>query len=74
MVRGRGIAVTAVALTYQCADTTRTARGRGTAWPKARQALVYRLTSSAFMGLPWPKNAAGIVVMLYDATDRIIAA
>src|SRR3954452_9689203 len=60
MVRGRGIAVTAVACTYQCADTTRIARGRGTASPKTRQASVYRFFSSAFIGLPWPKNAAGM--------------
>src|SRR5690348_14421451 len=61
MVRGRGIVVTAVALMYQCALTTRMARGRGTAWPNARQAWVYRLSSRAFIGLPCPKNAAGIV-------------
>src|SRR5581483_1712344 len=61
MVRGRGIAVTAVALMYQCALTTRMARGRGTARPNARQAWVYRLSSRAFIGLPCPKNAAGIV-------------
>ena len=60
MVRGRGMAVTAVALMYQCADTTRIARGRGTARPKACQAWVYRLVSSAFIGLPCPMNAAGI--------------
>jgi hypothetical protein len=52
MVRGRGIAVTAVACTYQCAETTRIARGRGTAWPNARQASVYRFFSRAFIGLP----------------------
>src|SRR3954471_13908867 len=63
MVRGRGIAVTAVACTYQCADTTRIARGRGTFSPNARQAWVYRFFSSAFIGLPWPKNAAGMTVM-----------
>src|SRR3954468_21021852 len=63
MVRGRGIAVTAVACTYQCADTTRIARGRGTASPKTRQASVYRFFSSAFIGLPWPKNAAGMTVI-----------
>ena len=63
MVRGRGIAVTAVACTYQCAETTRIARGRGTAAPNARQASVYRFFSSAFIGLPWPKNAAGMTVM-----------
>lgn len=54
------MAVTAVAFMYQWALTTRIARGRGTAAPKARQAEVYRLTSSAFIGLPWPKNAAGM--------------
>ncbi|MEE3920432.1 epoxide hydrolase N-terminal domain-containing protein [Micromonospora sp. BRA006-A] len=60
MVLGRGIAVTAVALMYQWALTTRIARGRGTAAPKAFHAEVYRLTSRAFIGLPWPRNAAGI--------------
>jgi hypothetical protein len=40
MVRGRGIAVTAVALMDQCALTTRIARGRGTVAPSARQAVV----------------------------------
>ena len=40
MVFGRGIAVTAVALMYQCAETTRIARGRGTDSPKARHAEV----------------------------------
>jgi hypothetical protein len=39
-VRGRAIAVTAVAATYQCADTIRIARGRGNAAPIARQASV----------------------------------
>jgi hypothetical protein len=61
MVRGRGIAVTAVALMYQCALITRMARGRGTARPKARHAAVYRLTSKAFIGFPWPMNAAGMI-------------
>jgi hypothetical protein len=51
-VRGRGIAVTVVALMYQCAEMTRIARGRGTALPNACQALVYRLVSGAFIGLP----------------------
>src|SRR5690348_15697691 len=60
MVRGLDIAVTAVALMYQCAETTRIARGRGTAAPNARHAAVYRLCSSVFIGLPWPMNAAGI--------------
>ena len=40
MVRGRGMAVTAVALMYQCALTTRIARGRGTASPNACHAVV----------------------------------
>ena len=46
------IAVTAEALMYQCADTTRMARGRGTSAPNARHASVYRLWSSAFIGVP----------------------
>ena len=52
MVRGLAIAVTAVALMYQCADTTRMARGLGVAAPKARQAWVYRFCSRAFIGFP----------------------
>jgi hypothetical protein len=60
MVLGLGIAVTAVALMYQCALTTRMARGRGTASPKDFHAEVYRFTSTAFIGFPCPKNAAGI--------------
>src|SRR4051812_22708942 len=54
------MAVTAVALMYQCADMARIARGATTLSPKARQARVYPLLSRAFIGLPWPKNAAGI--------------
>src|ERR1700712_639422 len=61
MVRGFGIAVTAVALMYQCAETTKIARGRGTDSPKARHAFVYRFVCRAFIGFPWPMNAAGIV-------------
>ena len=40
MDRGREIAVTAVALTYQWAETTRIARGLGTLAPNVRQAEV----------------------------------
>ncbi len=40
MVRGWAMAVTAVALMYQWADTTRMARGRGTEAPNAAQASV----------------------------------
>src|SRR5215207_1085535 len=54
------MAVTALALMYQWAETTRMARGRGMLAPKALQASVYRLWSSAFIGLPWPKNTAGM--------------
>src|SRR5690606_37498385 len=60
MVRGRGIAVIARDGTYQCAEMARIARGRGAAAPNARQASVKRLRSSAFIGLPWPRKAAGI--------------
>src|SRR5215212_6879736 len=57
------MAVIAVACTYQCAETTRIARGFGTARPKARHASVYRFFSSAFIGFPCPKNAAGMTVI-----------
>jgi hypothetical protein len=60
MVRGRGMAVTAVTFTYQCAETTRMARGLGTLAPKLAQALEYRFRSSAFIGLPCPRNTAGM--------------
>jgi hypothetical protein len=40
MVRGRSMAVTAVAPIYQCAEITSTARGRGSASPSARHARV----------------------------------
>jgi hypothetical protein len=63
MVRGRGMAVTAVALMYQCALITRMARGRGTDAPNCCQAVVYRLLSRAFIGLPCPKNATGILMV-----------
>src|ERR1700733_4460441 len=60
MVRGCGIAVTAVPSTYQWAEITRMARGLGTLAPRLRQAVVKRLDSIAFIGLPWPRNAEGI--------------
>jgi hypothetical protein len=44
------IAVTAVALMYECAESTRTARGRGTDRPRTRHASVYRLRSRVFSG------------------------
>src|SRR5689334_16618324 len=62
MVRGRPIAVTAVTFTYQCADTTRIARGLGRLAPRLAHALEKRFRSSAFIGLPCPRNTAGIVV------------
>jgi hypothetical protein len=65
------MAVTAVNPTYHCAETTRIARGRGTLAPKARHADVYRFVSSAFIGLPCPRNAAGmrfvVVVPVIDS-------
>jgi hypothetical protein len=64
MVRGRGIAVTAVTPTYQCAETTSNARGRGSCSPSARHAPVKPFTSSMLIGLPWPMNKAGIDVMV----------
>src|SRR4051794_22981814 len=60
MVRGRAIAVTAVAPKYQWAETTSTARGRGSCRPIARHAAVKPFRSSVFIGLPWPMNKAGM--------------
>src|ERR1017187_1342011 len=62
MVRGLTMAVTAVKSVYQCAEMQRTARGRGNKRPTDCQALVKRLSSRAFIGLPWPMNRAGIGV------------
>src|SRR5260221_975643 len=61
MVFGLLIAVTAVPSVYQCADTHRTAVGRGIDSPGRRHDSVYRLCSSVLIGLPWPKNTAGIL-------------
>src|SRR3954451_1316053 len=60
MVRGSSIAVTAVAPKYQWAETTSSARGRGSCRPNARHASVYPFLSSGFIGLPWPMKRAGI--------------
>jgi hypothetical protein len=60
MVRGLSIAVTAVPRMYQCADTAKIAFGLGSDSPRRRQASVYWLWTSVFMGLPCPKNTAGI--------------
>src|SRR5258706_482322 len=61
MVFGFPIAVTAVPSVYQCADTHRMALGFGIDSPSWRQASVYGLRSSVFIGLPWPKNTTGIL-------------
>src|SRR6266849_1291833 len=61
MVFGFSIAVTAVPSVYQCADTHRMALGFGIDLPSWRQASVYWLRSSVFIGLPWPKNTTGIL-------------
>src|SRR5436190_9732258 len=60
MVRGRSIAVTAVAPMNQCAETTSNARGFGSFAPISRHALVKRLVSRVFIGLPCPIKSAGI--------------
>ena len=65
MVRGDAMAVTAVALMYQWADTMRMARGRGIDAPNAAHASLYRLRSRAFIGLPCPKNTAGRAAAMY---------
>lgn len=66
MVRGLAIAVTAVAPMYQCADTTRSARGFGSLVPMSRHAFVYRFDSSVFIGLPWPMNSTGMRVTAWS--------
>jgi hypothetical protein len=70
MVRGLGIAVTAVAGRYQCADTDRIAFGRGSAAPSAAQPEVHAFFCRAFIGLPWPKNTAGMRASDTRLTDR----
>src|SRR5689334_23072294 len=59
MVRGVGIAVTAVYGTYQCAEMATTARGFGIDVPMFRHARVYSFSARAFMGLPCPTKIAG---------------
>jgi dihydroflavonol-4-reductase len=45
---------------YQCAEIATIARGRGSDAPSAFQSSVHLLVTSAFIGLPWPMNSAGI--------------
>jgi hypothetical protein len=52
--------VTPVPGTYQCAEIERIALGLGVCPPIRRQASVYPLLVTAFMGLPCPKKIAGI--------------
>jgi len=60
MVFGASVEVTAVPRVSQCADTQRIALGRGSSRPSTRQTRVSGLSSSAFIGLPWPKNTIGM--------------
>src|SRR6476646_1502423 len=62
--------VTAVAPKYQCAETTRIARGRGSLRPRSRQAMVKPLRSSVFIGLPWPMNNAGMRPLVIAAPSN----
>lgn len=75
MVRGDVIAVTAVARTYQCADTQRIDPGRGSRSASDLHASVNTLFSSVFMGLPCPMNTAGIVgaVMRTECTHAVMS-
>ena len=61
MVLGCAMAVTAEMLTYQWAEMARIALGRSIVWPSSVQAAVKRLCSRVFIGLPWPRKAAGRV-------------
>src|SRR6185369_6397903 len=60
MTLGLAIAVTAVAWMNQCAEIASTARGRGSARPRARHDWVKTFSSSVFIGEPWPMNAKGM--------------
>ncbi len=60
-MRGRSSAVTNVPGTNQCADTERTAFGRGMRIPNAAHASEWAFVSIAFIGLPCPKKMAGIL-------------
>ena len=60
IVFGLAIAVTAVPRVNQCAEIARIALGLGTFVPRLRQASVYRLRASVFIGLPWPKKMTGM--------------
>ena len=64
MVRGFSIAVTAVPGVHQCAEMASIALGLGTESPRRRQACVYWFCANAFIGLPCPKNTAGIRAVL----------
>ena len=59
MVRGTLMAVTAVMLTYQCAETTRTALGLGNVAANADQLSVYRLWSSRVHGAAVTDEGSG---------------
>ncbi|MEO7062951.1 MAG: hypothetical protein ABI082_04150 [Dokdonella sp.] len=57
--------VTPVPGTNQCAEMARIAFGLDTCAPMRRQASVYELLITAFIGLPWPKKIAGNVLVIY---------
>ena len=50
------------------ADIESTAAGSGTANPQAAQAFVKSLSARAFMGLPWPKKMAGMVLFIAQSS------
>jgi hypothetical protein len=58
---------------YQCADTTTMARGRGRLSPRVRHDAVYVLSDRAFIGLPWPRKAAGIFSAVVMFFSRFVA-
>src|SRR5688572_859594 len=72
MVRGRCIAVTAVAPMNQWAETTRMPRGRGRLRPSLRHIRVYALLSSVFIGLPCPMNSEGIVAIFASSVGSMV--
>jgi hypothetical protein len=54
---------------YQWADTATMARGRRSDRANSRHARVYRLSSSAFIGLPWPTKIAGMTLESVESVE-----
>jgi len=65
MVLGLSSFMILVPCVYQCADMDNITSGFGILSAIALQALVYSLSSMAFIGDPWPTNKTGIFVIVH---------